>query len=38
VQFDARIDEPRAKGIITSFAYPGWWRKNDYPDFNPNPQ
>lgn len=31
VQFGTRPDETETRGIITSFAHPGWYRKNDFP-------
>jgi PASTA domain len=30
-RFDVRGQEPAKRGIITSFAYPGWWRRTDFP-------
>lgn len=31
VQFGLKGGETQTRGIITSFAYPGWFRKNDFP-------
>jgi hypothetical protein len=31
-RFDVIGQEEAKRGIITSFAYPGWWRKSDFPN------
>lgn len=29
-RFDVRVGEPAERGIITSFAHPGWYRRSDF--------
>ena len=31
-RFDVKDHESEKRGIITSFAHPGWFRKSDFPD------